>query len=328
MENNYSKGHYQINIGYKSDVGRVRTKNEDFLESFECGFGNVFIVCDGMGGHTGGEVASKLAVSTIKDFILNYSGEIKDVSKLISEALNAANFALHNKTKENPGLSGMGTTCVILIINSSGAYFGNIGDSRLYLIRGDKIHQLTRDQSFVRELVDQGLISCEDAENHPRKNEILQALGVTLKLKPQLNPEGLKVFKDDKFLLCSDGLSGMVKDNDILGIVNLFSVTDACDKLVDFANMNGGTDNITVLLGQVLDGDAIPDDLKNFPPLNIDIKEPEKTEKPDNNSLNEASRKIPASNDKDSRTGNSRIIFLAIVGIILVILALILFKKI
>lgn len=309
----------QISLGNKSDAGKVRAKNEDFMESFKSNSGDVFIVCDGMGGHIGGEIASKLAVFTIKEFIIKSPDDNSNVSQLIYGALNAANEALHNKTGENPELNGMGTTCVILILKNETAYFGNVGDSRLYLIRNKKIYQLSKDQSFVQELVDQGIISSEDAETHPRKNEILQALGVNLKIEPQLNPEGLKVYKNDKFLLCSDGLSGMISNKEILEIVNQSPVMDACDKLVSLANFNGGTDNITVQIAHILNGEVLPNDLKDTPPPGADIKTPKKK---DELKLNAAGQNVNLLHKNNERKNNNNQLYLFI-GIIILMLIII-----
>jgi serine/threonine protein phosphatase PrpC len=316
MNNQNFNERLQISLGNKSDVGKVRSKNEDYMESFKCGFGDVFIVCDGMGGHIGGEVASRLAVFTAKEYITENTKGLKDITQLITEALNTANLALHNKTKENPDLTGMGTTCVILILNNENAYYGNVGDSRLYLIRSKNIYQLTKDQSFVQELVDQGIISSEEAENHPRKNEILQALGVNQKIEPQLNPGGLKTYKNDKFLLCSDGLSGMVKDIDILDIVNHASAMDACEKLVNFANMNGGIDNITVQIAHILNGEVLPDDLKDVPPPNSYIKTYKQAEETRIEATKEIRERIPVQEQSTSGTGSKKTLFFILGGII------------
>jgi serine/threonine protein phosphatase PrpC len=297
MSNQNTNERLQISLGNKSDMGKVRKKNEDYMEIFKCDSGDVFIVCDGMGGHIGGEVASRLAVFTIKEFMTENPKGITNESQLISEALNAANNALHNKTKENPDLKGMGTTCVILILKNEFAYIGNVGDSRIYLIRGNSIYQITKDQSFVQELVNQGIISYEEAENHPRKNEILQALGVNQKIDPQLNPEGLKVYKNDKFILCSDGLSGMVTDRDILNIVEQSSAMEACEKLVTLANINGGTDNITVQVIHILNGEVLPEDLKNVPPPNSTIKDSGNTAEP----KSDATREMKTVKENDYR---------------------------
>lgn len=160
---------YTLSFGNKTDVGRVREGNEDYMASFQTNIGHIFIVCDGMGGHTSGEIASRLAVTRLKDFIENNSGSSRSTKQLLIEALEDANQAIIDKTVETPEYKGMGTTCVILAIKSGVVYYANVGDSRMYIIRNGLIHQLTKDQTFVQTLVDQGHITYDDAENHPRK---------------------------------------------------------------------------------------------------------------------------------------------------------------
>jgi protein phosphatase len=243
----------KISFCSKSDVGKIREQNEDFMGDFKCESGRVFVVCDGLGGHAGGEIASKLAVNTIKEFITENPKKITDISILIFEALNTANIAILNKAKKNTELKGMGTTCVILILIKGLAYFGNVGDSRLYLIREEKIKQISIDQSYVQELIDKGIISPEQAKYQPGRNIVLQALGNDNTFGPQLNPGGMEIFKNDKFILCSDGLSGMLSDNEILDTAEKYGFPGACEKLVEFANAMGGIDNITVQVIQIDD---------------------------------------------------------------------------
>jgi len=160
----------------------------------------------------------------------------------------------------------MGTTCVILIIRPNTAYFGHVGDSRIYLARGNKLYLMTRDHSYVQNLVDQGLISWDEAENHPRKNEITQALGLFEKVDPEVNENPLGLYKGDKFVLCTDGLSGLVHENTISEIISKYQPVEACERLVALANENGGIDNVTVQLVEVSEGQVLPDDHKDVPP--------------------------------------------------------------
>ncbi len=251
MKNPEINTNVKISFCTKSDLGKTRKKNEDFMDEFESKSGRVFLVCDGLGGHAGGEIASKLAVSTIKEYITENPKKITDISALIREALNTANVTLLNKAKENTELTGMGTTCVILVLVNGLAYFGNVGDSRLYLIRGGKINRVSKDQSYVQGLVDKGVISPEQAIYHPERNIVLQALGNNIIIEPQLNPGGMAIFKNDKFILCSDGLSGMLRDYEIFETLEKFGSSERCEKLVEFANAKGGIDNITVQVIQI-----------------------------------------------------------------------------
>jgi len=260
------KTDFQIDFGNATDIGCVRERNEDYMETFKSSFGDVFIVCDGMGGHIGGEIASRLAVQTIKDYVINNPEGHKNTKQVIRDALNLANTKIYNKWKEEPELKGMGTTCVILIVRPHIAYYGNIGDSRLYICRNNKLYQLTKDQSFVQTLIDQRLLSYQDADNHPRKNEILQALGISENITPQINEIGLQIYKGDKFLICSDGLSGMVNDSEILRYVNDYNPISACKKLISLAKDNGGSDNITLQIVEIRKGEILTDDIKDLIP--------------------------------------------------------------
>lgn len=240
------KDYSYCNIVGKTDVGCKRSGNEDWLDSFECRNGLVAVVCDGMGGHVGGEVASHLAIETIRKFLeTNY---FDDPRQAIIEACDAANEAIIDRTVEKPELTGMGATCVMLIVRDGKVYYGSVGDSRIYLVRSKRITQLTVDQSYVQMLVDMGEITKEQAEHHPRKNEITNALGLD-SMKPAtvaevpIDPEA-----GDCFILCSDGLSGMVPDNAILKIAadqQRMSQRDRVDALISLAKKNGGLDNIT-----------------------------------------------------------------------------------
>lgn len=241
-----SKAYSYCNVVGMTDVGCKRKANEDWLDDFECPNGLVSVVCDGMGGHVGGQIASHLAVETIKKFLTdNYFENPKEA---IIAACDAANVAILCHTQEKPELTGMGSTCVMLIVRDGKVYIGSVGDSRVYLVRSRIIRQLTKDQSYVQMLVDAGQISPEEAEHHPRKNEITNALGLqgmrpATVLEDPINPEA-----GDCFLLCSDGLSGMVSDREIAKVVSNqmgMSQQERVSTLIQKARTNGGLDNIT-----------------------------------------------------------------------------------
>lgn len=237
------------NVIGDTHVGCKRKVNEDSFDHFECKNGLVSVVCDGMGGHVGGAKASSLAVETIKELLNNKY--FNDPKEAIIEACNEANLVILQYASQHTELSGMGSTCVILIVRDGQVFIGSIGDSRAYLIRSKKIKQLTTDQSYVQLLVDEGVITKEQAEHHPRKNEITNALGLTSMqpatvLSDPINPEA-----GDCFLLCSDGLSGMVSDKEILKVVgNQTGMTqrERVQELIKRACTNGGLDNITSLI--------------------------------------------------------------------------------
>ncbi|MBX7044259.1 MAG: Stp1/IreP family PP2C-type Ser/Thr phosphatase [Ignavibacteria bacterium] len=267
--NDITNKKYTFIFGNKSDVGRVREINEDYMESFTSSTGHFFIVCDGMGGHTSGEIASRLAVTTVKDYVTRNVKNAKSTKQLLAEAIQSANQTIIDKTIENPELAGMGTTCIALCIKAGVVYYANVGDSRLYIVRNNKIYQLTKDQSFVQTLIDQGHITYDEAESHPRKNELIQALGITENVVPEINKVGLQIFRNDKFVLCSDGLSGYVSDELMLNIVVQNDVYTSSEKLVAAANENGGFDNITVQVISITEGDDLPEDLRATPPLGV-----------------------------------------------------------
>lgn len=235
------------NVAQQTDVGCKRSANEDWLASFESPNGLVAVVCDGMGGHVGGQVASHVAVDAIQQYMMQERPNTTPFEQII-EAINAANAAILNRTIIQPELAGMGSTCVMLIVREGRVYIGSVGDSRIYLIRNHTIRQLTVDQSYVQMLVDAGQITKEQAEHHPRKNEITNALGLHNMKPAKVLSNPILPEAGDCFLLCSDGLSGMVSDTEICKIVSRqgeLSQQDRVAQLIARAKHNGGVDNIT-----------------------------------------------------------------------------------
>lgn len=235
-------------IANRTDVGKVREVNEDSMVTFDSPNGRVVAVCDGMGGQAAGDVASKLACDIITDILTN--NRFDSPTEAITRACIAANQAIVHKAAQTPSLEGMGATCVMVIIKDGLVYYGWVGDSRIYYITKDSIRQLTRDQSYVQKLVDQGTITAAEAENHPQKNQILNALGVSNMTPPELCVAPLTPQPGSIIMLCSDGLSGMVDNHTILSILSHKELTlqRRADMLVNKANENGGHDNITVQL--------------------------------------------------------------------------------
>lgn len=232
-----------------TDVGRKRQANEDCMGTRTTKNGLVAVVCDGMGGHVGGATASHVAVDAILDFLDNTY--LEDPRIAIGEAIDAANRAILQKAAEQPELTGMGSTCVLLLVRDGKVFIGHVGDSRIYLVRNRYIKQLTKDHSFVQMLVDIGKLSPEEAEHHPRKNEITNALGIPSMKPATVLPDAILPEAGDCFVLCSDGLSGMVPDKVIEKVVSRqaeMRTQERADELVRLANENGGVDNITVQL--------------------------------------------------------------------------------
>lgn len=233
----------------RTDVGCKRSANEDWLAHFTCPNGLVAVICDGMGGHVGGKTASHTAVDAIQHFMMRESP--LSPQDLIVEAIKAANDAVLYKASQHPELKGMGATCVMLLVRNGKVYIGSVGDSRVYLNRAHTLRQLTKDQSFVQTLVDSGAITPEQAERHPRKNEITNAIGLANMQPATVLPNAFIPEAGDCFLLCSDGLSGMVSDDEICKIVSRksnMSQQERVDELVKRAKNNGGLDNITCQL--------------------------------------------------------------------------------
>jgi len=240
---------FDFEIGNHSDAGRVRKANEDYFGSFHGRFGELLIVCDGMGGHKGGETASRLAVDVIKNHFENLNADY-DVKLELLNALTAANIKLVETAGEDKSLAGMGSTAVIVLFKDDLAYTANLGDSRIYLVRDEKIKQLTTDHSLVQQMIDSDMLSAEEAENHPKKNVITKSLGREGAVEPDTT-EPIELLKNDKFILCTDGLTNYVRDEEILNIAANNPVQQAAGKLVDMANQKGGSDNITVQIAEV-----------------------------------------------------------------------------
>lgn len=237
-------------IANRTDVGKTREVNEDSMVTFDSPNGRVIAVCDGMGGQAAGDVASRLACDIITDILTNNT--FGTPTEAITRACMAANQGIVHRAAQNPDLEGMGATCVMVIIKDGLVYYGWIGDSRIYYIHNGTINQLSRDQSYVQQLVDTGQITAAEAEHHPQKNEILNALGLPSMAPPELCSAPLSPAPGSVIMLCSDGLSGMVDNQTIASIIANpeLSLQRKTDKLVDRANANGGTDNITLQLVQ------------------------------------------------------------------------------
>lgn len=231
-----------------TDTGLVRSVNEDSMVTFDSPNGRVVVVCDGMGGQNAGDVASALAISVIQDILTDNT--FATAEEAIRNAIIAANQALLHRAAGDSSLSGMGSTCAMLIVRDGKVYYGWVGDSRVYYINDREIHQITKDQSYVQTLVDEGTITQEAAEHHQDKNQITNALGMDGMTPPQLCPAPITPQPGSIFLICSDGLSGMVSNNTMLNTAlrNDLTLSDRAKLLVRQANEAGGLDNITVQL--------------------------------------------------------------------------------
>ena len=239
-----------MEVFVKTDIGKVRDMNQDYyyVASPKDEL-KLYILADGMGGYNGGEVASKLATTTVKSYIESNFAKVsydkEEILKLIKSAIEYANMVVYEKSKESPELEGMGTTIEVCLIYNNKVYIGHLGDSRIYRIRKEFIRKLTTDHSYVQKLVKDGTISQEEAEHHPKKNMLTKALGCSVFVEPDVTVKGF--IKDDIILICSDGLTNMVSDSEIYRIVKQYSRTVA-NELVKKANSAGGYDNVTVIV--------------------------------------------------------------------------------
>jgi serine/threonine protein phosphatase PrpC len=230
-----------------TDRGRVRDRNEDYISYSDTINGHVFVVCDGMGGHNAGDVASELAAESAIVFLNEkYFSNPFDA---VENAIVYANRTVYNQALGNDYWHGMGTTVLLLLIRDDRIYYGHAGDSRLYLQRNHVLDQMTEDHSFVQQLLKNGLISRKEALVHPRRHEITKAIGLNLILEPDVSPRTIIPQNDDFIMLCTDGLTNLVSDTDISKILdNPYNLNEKAAKLVSRANKSGGTDNISVIL--------------------------------------------------------------------------------
>ena len=234
----------------KSDIGKARQMNQDnFFVSNENDEIKLFILADGMGGYTGGEIASSVAVYSAQNYILNNfkdtPKERDSILKLISDSIEYANLMVYERSREKEELKDMGTTLDVCLIYYNKAYIGHVGDSRIYRIRKNTMKRLTNDHSYVQQLVDDGKITTEEAESHPKKNMLMKAVGCNSLVEPDLMCRGF--FWDDIILMCSDGLTNMLSDEQIYNTL-LENSENPVAALINNANRQGGVDNITVIL--------------------------------------------------------------------------------
>jgi protein phosphatase len=242
---------YNIIVGNATDIGQIREINEDYMAHFETPYGYCIIVCDGMGGHAAGDIASQGAIDAIKRYLQDGKVTMLDTPNSLQNAIEFANYKLREMVKQNSSLSGMGTTCILALFQKAEMYMAHAGDSRLYLIRKNSIKQLSKDHSTVQNLIDAGVLSESEALLSEKRNQITKAIGIFDKVEPSVTKEAMGLKQGDKILLCSDGLTAHVTNSEILEIVNTYSdVQEAALKLIEKANSGGGSDNITVQLIQ------------------------------------------------------------------------------
>ncbi len=244
----------RLDVAQLTDVGRKREHNEDNMAyvipkdpQVMAIKGALFIVADGMGGHAAGEVASEIAVDTVSNAY--YQDDNDDVTFSLVQAIRRANAAIHQRAAENMLRSGMGTTCVAAVLRGNMAYIANVGDSRAYLVRSGQVRQISQDHSWVYEQVRAGLLTEDQARTHAQRNVITRSLGTQAEVEIDIFHEQLQ--EGDTLVLCSDGLSGLVSDEELQRTVEQFMPQESVYHLVERANENGGPDNITAIVVRV-----------------------------------------------------------------------------
>ena len=252
----------ELVVAARSDVGMIRAGNEDSFHSKVDDTGGIFIVADGMGGHAAGEVASEMAVEILRDQLASLRDlHDRNAADKVMNALRGANLAIYNRTVTETDKQGMGTTASVLIISGRRYLIGQVGDSRIYLLREGALRQLTKDHSYVQEQVDAGFLTPEQARYHPYSNVITRCVGASDDVEPDTFAGETR--DGDIFLVASDGLTGMVDDRRLQQLLSARAEPQRIvDSLIAEANGRGGLDNITAILVQVRGtgdaGDASP----------------------------------------------------------------------
>jgi protein phosphatase len=246
---------FQATVSLLSDTGCVRSVNEDcgrWIEARDVESqgkkGLLLMVADGMGGHAAGEIASRMAVETISRV---YYESPRDPKAALAEAFHAANLSIHQAARQKPQFQGMGTTCTALVLRGGAAYAAQVGDSRLYLVRGGEIFLMSEDHSAVMEMVRRGKMTIEEARSHTDKNVILRALGTHPEVSVATWETPFPVQDQDHFILCSDGLYDLVGDEEIMRTILGHEPQAACEALIALARQRGGHDNITAAIARL-----------------------------------------------------------------------------
>lgn len=249
-----------VTVAYRTDTGRERDENQDAV-SYICDERqnlHLLIVADGVGGVVCGQMASLLAVQTIRQSFFaaeEPDGESESrIGERLLYAIEEANRMILRRGRRDRRCRGMGSTCAVVVLHNEHAWIAHAGDSRIYLIRENRIIQLTRDHSRVQRMLDDGLITEEEALNHPERNYLERALGMREEIRVELRPRPLPLGAGDILIDCTDGLTSLVGDEEIYRLARGLSPAEACEKLVELANERGGHDNITV--GIALIGEA------------------------------------------------------------------------
>ena len=244
---------YQVIVAHRTDTGRERRENQDSVihicdERDGC---HLLVVADGLSGTACGQAASQLATQTIRQSFFSTFGSNLTINQRLEMAIVEANLVIMNRADRDRRCRGMGSTCAALVIADHHAHLAHVGDSRIYLVRNNRIAQLTRDHSRAQRMLDDGLINEEEAANHPDRNWLDRALGLRADIVPDTRAEPILLSEIDNFIICTDGLTNLVRDEEIFRIVQGAQPQLACDALIALANERGGHDNITVAIARI-----------------------------------------------------------------------------
>lgn len=243
----------QIIIAHRTDTGLERKDNEDAIscvgdDRSRC---HLIVIADGLGGAACGQVASQLAVQTIRQSFFSTADSEFSINDRLALAIAEANRLIFHRSNHDRHCRGMGSTCAALALCDDTAHVAHVGDSRVYLLRDGRIRQLTRDHSRVQRMLDDGLITEEEAANHPDRDWLDRALGLRQYILPDLLTEPIRLRREDTFVVCTDGLTNLVRDEEIFRLVQYAPSAHACEALIALANERGGSDNITVAIARV-----------------------------------------------------------------------------
>jgi len=243
----------QITIAHRTDIGLERPNNEDSISCVSddhtgC---QLIVVADGMGGTACGQVASQIAVQTIRQSFFNTFNSEFSINDRLALAISEANRLIFHRSNQDRQCKGMGSTCALLVLTDETAYVAHAGDSRVYLIRENRIRRLTRDHSRAQRMLDDGLITEEEAVNHPDKDWLDRALGLREYILPDVLNDPIRLKPEDTFVVCTDGLTNLVRDEEVFRLVQSVPADSACEALIALANERGGNDNITIAIARI-----------------------------------------------------------------------------
>ena len=256
----------QLQTSSATDIGKIRENNEDSFLEFNVDNSNekllLLVVADGMGGHQAGEVASKTVVNSIEDYFKSQDNNLeKNALDSLKNSIVIANQNVIQASTDKEELRGMGSTCTAMLIFNNKTFLAHVGDSRAYLVRDKEIIQLTKDHTLAEKMLDSGIISKEEAKTSPHRNMLIKAVGITDEIEVETY-EPFTANQGDVFLLCSDGLTEYIDEEEICSILNIYNPDEACKLLVNIANKRGGRDNITLQITKVVDSEV--KDQNNF----------------------------------------------------------------